>query len=67
MAPAPGGALALVWTTLRERYDGLLVPSLPGAALSMAVSRLTGTVFVTGYIVSAPVSLYDYTTIAYHG
>jgi hypothetical protein len=50
-----------------RRYDGLLVPSLPGAALSMAVSRLTGTVFVTGYIVSAPVSLYDYTTIAYHG
>jgi geranylgeranyl diphosphate synthase type II len=28
MAPAPGGALALVWTTLRERYDGLLVQRL---------------------------------------
>jgi len=50
-----------------RRYDGLLVPSLPGAALSMAVSHLTGAVFVTGYIVSAPLSLYDYTTIAYHG
>jgi hypothetical protein len=50
-----------------RRYDGLFIPSLPGAALSMAVSRVTGAVFVTGYIVSAALSVYDYTTIAYRG
>jgi hypothetical protein len=50
-----------------RRYNGALVPSLPGDALSMAVSHPTGTVFVTGYIVTAPLAGWDYTTVAYHG
>jgi len=48
-----------------KRYAGAGIPSLPGAALSMAVSRATGDVFVTGYIVVSTRTINDYVTIAY--
>ena len=51
-----------------KRYDG--TPNYAGQppeALSVAVSPTTGTVFVTGCIISVGGSNYDYTTIAYQG
>ena len=51
-----------------KRYDG--IPNYAGQppeALSVAVSPTTGTVFVTGCIISVGGSNYDYTTIAYQG
>ena len=50
-----------------KRVAGALIPSLPGTALSMAVSRKTGSVFVTGYLPYASGAVYDYATVAYHG
>jgi outer membrane protein assembly factor BamB len=44
-----------------QRYDG---DGLGNKALSMAVSPITGTVFVTGYSVDVG---FDYATIAYNG
>ena len=50
-----------------KRVVGENIASLPGTALSMAVSRTTGSVFVTGYLVWSGPSIFDYTTVAYHG
>ncbi len=48
-----------------KRYDGNGTVTLPGQAISVAVSRTA--VFVTGYIVTAVGSIYDYATIGYKG
>ncbi|MGO8956673.1 MAG: PQQ-binding-like beta-propeller repeat protein [Streptosporangiaceae bacterium] len=48
-----------------NRYAGNGTVTLPGQALSVAVSRTA--VFVTGYIVTAVGSIYDYVTIGYKG
>ena len=50
-----------------KRVAGAGIAAEPGAALAMTVSHATGTVFVTGYITWKNTTVYDYTTIAYHG
>jgi PQQ-like domain len=50
-----------------KRVAGAGIAAEPGVALAMTVSHATGTVFVTGYITWKNTTVYDYTTIAYHG